>query len=411
MNNLRCRYCNNILKYTFVDLGMSPLANSYLEEKDLKKIESFYPLKAYVCEKCFLVQLPEIQSAEHIFSDYAYLSSYSDSWLRHAQDYVEMVVDRFGFNTESQIIEIASNDGYLLQFFKEKEIPILGIEPAQNVAQVAQAANIPTLIKFFNLQTAMELIDKGVRADLLIGNNVLAHVPKLNDFIDGMKTNLRPHGIITMEFPHLMKLMKENQFDTIYHEHFSYFSFITVQKIFLKHGLTLFDVEEISTHGGSLRIYAKHTSNTIHSITNRVDKLLDIEREAGFDKLETYLSFSQKVQETKLKVLEFLIQAKRADKSVVGYGAPAKANTLLNFCGIRSDFIDFTVDRSPYKQNHYLPGTHIPICHPDKIKESKPDYLLILPWNLKQEIMEQMAYTREWGCQFVTLIPEVEVCS
>lgn len=409
MNTFKCRFCQLPLKHSFVDLGMSPLANSYLEPAQLNQMEPFYPLHVYVCEHCFLVQLEEFASPEHIFSDYAYFSSYSDTWLQHARSYTEMVVERFGLDKQSQVVEIASNDGYLLQYFVEKGVPVLGIEPAANVAEAAIKKGIPTLRKFFGRKTADELVAEGIRADLLIGNNVLAHVPDLNDFVEGMKILLKPQGVITMEFPHLMRLMAENQFDTIYHEHFSYFSLMTVEKIFAAHGLTIFDVEELPTHGGSLRIYARHSEDETKPIADHVEKLRDRELREGFNKLETYTSFAQKVHETKRKLLEFLIQAKCEGKSIVGYGAPAKGNTLLNYCGIRTDFIDYTVDRSPHKQGRFLPGTHIPIYHPDKVKETRPDYLLILPWNLKEEIMAQMAFIREWGAQFVVPIPEVEV--
>jgi len=407
--NDTCRFCGNKLISTFVDLGVSPLANSYLKEEQLHMMEPFYPLHSYVCEKCYLVQLPQSQSSEHIFSDYAYFSSYSESWLKHAKDYSDLMIKLFGFDSSNQVLEIASNDGYLLQYFKGKGIPVLGIEPARNVARTALEAGIPTIIKFFNSQTAAELADVGKYADLLIGNNVLAHVPELNDFVNGMKIVLKPHGIITMEFPHLMRLIDEKQFDTIYHEHFSYFSFITVEKIFAHHGLTLFDVDELFTHGGSLRIYACHEDDTFRSKSKRVADLKSREESEGFTKLELYNSFSDKVKETKRKILQFLIDVKQKGKSIAGYGAPAKGNTLLNYCGVRSDFIDYTVDRSPHKQGLYLPGTHIPIYHPDKIRETKPDYLLILPWNLKEEIMEQMSYISEWGGKFVVLIPEVKV--
>lgn len=405
----KCRFCETPLKYIFVDLGMSPLANSYLKAGQLQHMEPYYPLCVYVCEKCYLVQLPEFQSPEDIFSDYAYFSSYSESWLKHAEDYTELMIARFGFDSHSKIVEIASNDGYLLQYFKERGIPVLGIEPAKNVAKVAQEAGIPTIVKFFGTQTAEELATEGKYADLLIGNNVLAHVPNMNDFVSGMKIILKPNGVITMEFPHLMRIMDENQFDTIYHEHFSYFSFITVEKFFANHGLTLFDVDELPTHGGSLRIYARHTEDNSKPIGQKITDLKKREDAAGFTRLEYYRLFSERVKETKRKILTFLIEAKRDGKSLVGYGAPAKGNTLLNYCGIQSDFIDYTVDRSPYKQGLYLPGTHIPIYQPDKIKETKPDYLIILPWNLKEEIMEQMSYIREWGGKFVVLIPEVKV--
>ena len=407
----QCRFCNNLLKSTLVDLGSSPFANSYISAEQIHQMEPFYPLRVYVCEQCYLVQLPVFQSSEEIFSDYAYFSSFSNSWLQHAEAYVNYMIDRFGFDIKSHAIEIASNDGYLLQFFKEKGIPVLGIEPAKNVAQVAQQAGIQTIEKFFGYQTAMDLAREGKYADLLIGNNVLAHVPDVNDFVKGMKIILKPHGIITMEFPHLMRLMAENQFDTIYHEHFSYFSFTIVNKVFDHHGLRIFDVDELPTHGGSLRIYARHAEDAARGISENVEDLLKHEAAEGFENLEFYLTFSQKVQSTKRSILDFMVRTKNGCKSIVGYGAPAKGNTLLNYCGIGTDFMEYTVDRSPHKQGYYLPGTHIPIHHPDKIKETRPDYVIILPWNLKDEIMRQMAYIRDWKGKFVTLIPEVRIYS
>jgi 2-polyprenyl-3-methyl-5-hydroxy-6-metoxy-1,4-benzoquinol methylase len=406
-----CRSCGNPLKHTFVELGVSPLANSYLTEEQLQQMEPFYPLHAYVCDACYLVQLNEFESPEQIFSDYAYFSSYSESWLNHAKEYTNLMVERFGLNSNSHVVEIASNDGYLLQYFQKKGIPVLGVEPAKNVAKVAQEAGIPTITKFFGVQTALKLSSEGKHADLMLGNNVLAHVPDLNDFVKGFKVLLKPQGIITMEFPHLMRLIEENQFDTIYHEHFSYFSLITVNKVFAKHGLTIFDVQELPTHGGSLRIYACHAENTSKPVSEQISDLLNREIDAGFTDLELYQSFGKRVKETKRNILDFMIKAKRKGKSLVGYGAPAKGNTLFNYCGIRTDFIDYTVDRSPHKQGHFLPGTRIPIYQPDKIKETKPDYLVILPWNLQDEIMEQMAHIRDWGGQFVTLIPKVRIYS
>lgn len=407
--NLSCRFCGTDLRRSFADLGMSPVANSYVKPDALHRMEPFYPLHAYVCEACFLVQLEEFQSPSEIFGDYAYFSSYSESWLRHAREYSLETIERFGIDTHWQVVEIASNDGYLLRNFKEAGIPVLGIEPAENVAMVAQQAGIPSVVKFFGTRTASELVEQGVRADLLVGNNVLAHVPDLNDFVGGLKTLLSQRGLVTMEFPHLLRLMRENQFDTIYHEHFSYFSFITVEQVFAKHGLTIFDVRELPTHGGSLRIYACHDSGSAHGVTENVARLRAEEERQGFRRTETYSSFSEQVKETKRKLLEFLIDARRSGKSVVGYGAPAKGNTLLNYCGIRTDFIDYTVDLSPHKQGLYLPGTRIPIHAPDRIRETRPDYVLILPWNLKDEIMKQMRHIREWGGQFVVPIPEVKV--
>ena len=404
-----CRFCGAELRESFCDLGMSPLSNAYVEAAALQRMEPFYPLHAYVCGKCFLVQLPEFESPQHIFSDYAYFSSYSDSWLAHAKAYTEAMTARFNFDAASQVIEIASNDGYLLQYFKENNIPVLGIEPAANVAAVARQNGIPSRVQFFGVATARELARDGLQADLLLGNNVLAHVPDINDFVAGMKTVLKADGVITMEFPHLLRLMRENQFDTIYHEHFSYLSFTTVEKVFAKHGLTLFDVEELSTHGGSLRIYARHVEDKEKVVGPRVAELKAREAALGLTSLATYAAFAEQVRDTKRALLEFLIAVKREGKRIAGYGAPAKGNTLLNYCGIRQDFIDYTVDRSPHKQGRYLPGTHIPIYAPEKLRETKPDYVLILPWNLKDEIVGQMAHIREWGGKFVVPIPRVEV--
>lgn len=409
MTQGKCRFCATPLKHTFVDLGMSPLSNAYVSAEQANRMEPFYPLHAFVCDACFLVQLEEFETPEQIFGDYAYFSSYSDQWLNHARAYAQDMVKRLGLNDRSRVVEVASNDGYLLQYFKEQGIPVLGIEPAANVAAVAVEKGIPTVVKFFGTKTAMGLADENLRADLLVGNNVLAHVPDLNDFVAGLKILLKPDGVVTMEFPHLLRLMSGNQFDTIYHEHFSYFSFLTVEKIFDRHGLTLFDVDELPTHGGSLRIYATHAENNTKPVTASVAMLKHQEREAGLECLKTYSGFAEQVRETKRQLLEFLIVAKRAGKTVVGYGAPAKGNTLLNYCGIRGDFIDYTVDRSPHKQGKFLPGTHIPIHHPDKIRETRPDYLLILPWNIKDEVMEQMADIRQWGGKFVVPIPRVEV--
>jgi len=389
---------------------MSPLCESYLSAEQLNQMEPFYPLVVYVCENCFLVQLEEVVPCEEIFSEYAYFSSYADSWVRHASDYTTMVIDRFGLNRHSFVVEIASNDGYLLQHFVNKSIPVLGIEPAANVARAAVAKGVPTLVKFFGEQTARELIEEGKVADLVLGNNVLAQVPDVNDFIKGIKLLLKPFGVVTMEFPHLMRLIEQNQFDTIYHEHFSYFSFITVDQIISAHGLRLFDVEELATHGGSLRTYACHAGDSSKTCSNRVHELIQREERAGFRDLKYYERFDEQVKETKRRLLDFLIRAKREGKSIAGYGAPGKGNTLLNYCGIGTDFIDYTVDRNPYKQGRFLPGTHIPICHPDKIKETRPDYLLIMPWNLKDEIMKQNAVIRQWGGKFVVFIPEVMVC-
>lgn len=408
-NSHQCRFCGSSLARTFCDLGMSPLSNAFVKADALQSMERFYPLHAYVCESCFLVQLQEFASPEQIFDDYFYFSSYSESWLRHCQIYAMDMVARFGLNRASRVIEIASNDGYLLKYFKAQDIPVLGIEPAENVAQVAREQGVETVVEFFGAATARELAAAGTRADLLLGNNVLAHVPDLNDFVRGMKILLKADGVITMEFPHLLQLIRENQFDTIYHEHFSYFSFQTVDRVFAHHGLSMFDVEELPTHGGSIRIFAQHVETGRQAIDPRVAAMRQKEAEFGISRLETYTGFAERVRETKRLLLEFLIDAKRASKSVVGYGAPAKGNTLLNYCGIRTDFLDYTVDRSPHKQGAYLPGTHIPIFSPDQIRRTRPDYVLILPWNIKDEIIEQMGYVREWGAKFIVPIPRVEV--
>jgi SAM-dependent methyltransferase len=404
-----CRFCGTVLSHTFVDLGMSPLCESFLTREQLNQMEPFYPLHAYVCARCFLVQVEEYVRPERIFDDYAYFSSYSDAWLRHAQSYTDMIVSRLSLDAQSHVVELGSNDGYLLQYFVARGVPALGVEPASNVAAAAVAKGIPTTTRLFGRETAKALVAEGKQADLIIGNNVLAQVTDLNGFVAGMKTLLKPGGVITMEFPHLLRLIDENQFDTIYHEHFSYFSLMVAQQIFAAHGLTLFDVEELWTHGGSLRIYARHAEDTSRPTGPRVAALLTREKAAGLDRLERYSAFTEQVEETKRKLLQFLITARREGKTVAGYGAPGKGNTLLNYCGIRTDFVDYTVDRNPYKHGRFLPGTHIPIFEPEKIKETRPDYLLILPWNLKDEIMGQMAEIRTWGGQFVIPIPALEV--
>ncbi|OLC63378.1 MAG: SAM-dependent methyltransferase [Candidatus Rokubacteria bacterium 13_1_40CM_4_67_11] len=404
-----CLFCSAPLRQTFVDLGMSPLCESYLPAEALNQVERFYPLHAYVCERCFLVQVEQYVSPEAIFTEYAYFSSFSDSWLAHAKAYVDMIVSRLGLSGTSRVIELGSNDGYLLQYFVAKGMPVLGVEPARNVAEAAVARGVPTHVAMFGRQTARELQAQGLQADLLIGNNVLAQVPDVNDFVAGMKLLLKPGGVLTMEFPHLMRLMQENQFDTIYHEHFSYFSFLTAERIFAAHGLRLFDVQELRTHGGSLRIYAGHAEESGTPESEDVTRLRAREASAGLNRLETYAAFTEQVHETKRRLLEFLINVKRAGKHIAGYGAPGKGNTLLNYCGIRTDFLDYTVDRNPYKHGRFLPGTHIPIHAPEKIRQTRPDYVLILPWNLKDEIMEQVSYIREWAGQFVVPIPDVKV--
>ena len=402
-------FCGTSLRATMVDLGMSPLSNAYLTAEQLHQMEPFYPLRVYVCERCWLVQLEAFTAPESIFADYAYFSSYSDSLLQHAEAYMAMAVRRFGLSATSQVVEVASNDGYLLQYFVSHGIPVLGIEPAANVAAVAQQRGIPTLVQFFGEDVAKQLVAHGTQADLVVGNNVLAHVPQLNDFVSGLKLLLKPHGVMTLEFPHLLRLMAENQFDTIYHEHFSYFSLRTVGAVFAAQGLTLFDVEELPTHGGSLRIYVRHSENASYPVKPKVTEIQSREEAAGLLYIDTYLAFAEEVKATKRRCLEFFLQAKQQGKNLVGYGAPAKGNTLLNYLGARIDFLDYTVDRSPHKQGHFLPGTHIPILHPDVITTTKPDYLVILAWNLQAEIRQQMAHIREWGGQFVTLTPDVVV--
>lgn len=408
----KCRFCAEPLTHVMCDLAMSPLANSYVKFEDGQNAEKIFPLKVWVCDKCLLSQLEAFESPDAIFSDYLYFSSFSTSWVEHARRYVEMMTERFGFNESSQIVEIASNDGYLLQHFKAKGIPVLGVEPAANVAKVAwEERQIPSVVKFFGVQTAKELVADGKSADLLLGCNVLAHVPDINDFVGGLKIALKAGGVITFEFPHLLRLIEQNQFDTIYHEHFGYLSFLAVEKIFAHHGLTLFDVEELPTHGGSLRIFARHTddSGELRAGTPRVEAMRKQETDFGLTKMETYTSFDEKVKATKRKLLRFLIDAKEAGKTVVGYGAAAKGVTLINYCGVGADLIDYVVDKSPYKQNHYMPGVRVPIYGPEKIFETKPDYVLILPWNLKKEISNEMAKVREWGGKFVVPIPEVTV--
>ncbi len=406
----KCRFCSSELKFTMVDLGMSPLCQTHIEPHELNNMEPFYPLHAYVCEECFLVQLEEFVAPEQIFAnEYAYFSSYSDSWVEHAGKYVDMITEKYNYTNSSLVMEIASNDGYLLQHFVNKGIPCYGIEPAKNCAEAAKEKGVNSITEFFGQETAKMIASKYGKPDLLLGNNVLAHVPDINDFVSGMKELLSENGVITMEFPHLYQLMRYNQFDTIYHEHFSYLSFLAVTNIFNHHGLKLFDVEEIPTHGGSIRIYACHEQDKTKSMSTRAEELLRREVDEGFSTLRKYTDFEENVRKTKRNILDFLIKAKREGKSVAGYGAPGKGNTLLNYCGIRRDFLDYTVDRSPHKQGRYTPGTHIPILSPDVIKETKPDYIFILPWNLKTEIMKQLEYVREWGGKFVVPIPEINV--
>ncbi len=410
MSHAVCRFCKAPLKDLFVDLGMSPLCESFVPAEKENHMEPFFPLRVYTCSACLLVQLEEYVAPDEIFSHYAYFSSYSDSWVAHAKRYAEKMMAEQGIGKDSHVVEIASNDGYLLQWFVKAGVPVTGVEPAANVAEVARTERgVNCVTKFFGVQTATELAAEGKQADLLLGNNVLAHVPDINDFVGGMKVLLKSTGFITMEFPHLLRLVDGNQFDTIYHEHFSYLSLLAVQRIFAHHGLALFDVEEVTTHGGSLRIYAQHADTPARTPTGAVEALLAREEAAGYGSIDGYSGFGPKVEETKFKILEFLIGAKRAGKSVVGYGAPGKGNTLLNYCGIRTDFLDYTVDRNPFKHGKFCPGSHIPIFDVPKIRETKPDYLFILPWNLKDEIINQMAYIREWGGQFVVPVPEITV--
>lgn len=409
---MKCRHCKTELEHVFVDLITCPPSNDMVKERQLNEPETYYPLNVFVCHKCWLVQVDEMKKADNIFdNEYTYFSSYSTSWLKHAKNYVDYMIDRYGFNEESQVIEIASNDGYLLQYFKEQKIPVLGIEPTANTAAVAKEKGIESIIDFFGADFAQnQLADKGIKADLILGNNVLAHVPDINDFVQGMKRALKDNGVITIEFPHLYQLVKENQFDTIYHEHFSYLSFIAVTGIFNLQGLKMFDVQEIPTHGGSLRIFAKHIEDDSKAISENVNKMLEKEKQAGMDSLSYYQNFQSVVEKIKYDTWNFLIQMKKEGKKVVGYGAAAKGNTLLNYCGIKgNDLIGFVSDASPHKQNKYLPGSRIPVFEPDKIKDIKPDIIIIFPWNLKTEISEQLSYIRDWGGKFAVFIPELSV--
>lgn len=406
----KCRFCASEMKHDFVDLGMSPLCQTQISTDQLNEMEPFYPLRVHVCSECFLVQLEEYVAPNVVFGrEYPYYSSYSQSWVAHAKRYVDHVVQDFGIGQKDLVVELASNDGYLLQHFVDRGIRCLGVEPAAGVAEAAIAKGIPTLIRFFGRETAQHVRAKEGPAQLILGNNVLAHVPDLNDFVAGAQALLAPEGFITFEFPHLMQLMELNQFDTIYHEHFSYFSFSTVRRVFAAHGLRVFDVRELPTHGGSLRIYACHADSTRHADNRRVELLQEREEKAGYGEIGTYAEFTKRVEATKRNLLEFLIGVKNAGKRIAGYGAPGKGNTLLNYCGIRTDFLDYTVDRNPHKQGTYTPGTRVPIFHPDKIFETRPDYVLILPWNLKDEISTEMRGIREWGGRFVVPIPDVRV--
>jgi C-methyltransferase C-terminal domain/Putative zinc binding domain/Methyltransferase domain len=403
-----CRLCGTGLKHTFVDLGMSPLCESFLRREELDAMEPYFPLHALVCEDCFLVQLKQYVTPEHIFREYAYFSSYSTSWVAHAKAYCEMITGRLSLGPQSLAVELASNDGYLLQHFLPLGVPVLGIEPAVNVAQIAMDKGIPCVTEFFGVALAGRLVRQGQRADLIAGNNVLAQVPDLNDFVAGMAILLKPEGVITLEFPHLEKLMAENQFDTIYHEHFSYFSFVTIETMAARHGLKLIDVEELPTHGGSLRVYLAHRT-AAHQPSGAVAALLARENKLGFRNVATYGSFAEQVKATKRKLLECLIAIKTDGKRICGYGAPGKGNTLLNYCGIGTDFLDFTVDRNPYKHGRFTPGMHIPILPVAELAAAKPDYIVILPWNLKREIIGQMHHAGDWGGKFIVPIPEVAI--
>jgi len=407
---MKCRFCNNKLKHIFIDLGKSPLANSYLNNTEINKMEPFYPLRTYVCTKCFLVQLEEFEKSTKIFSNYAYFSSYSQTWLNHVRDFVNNTIERFKISNTNLVIEIASNDGYLLEYFKKQNIPVLGIEPAANVAKVAKKKKIPTISKFFGQKIAKELVRNGKKADVLIAFNVLPHVPNLTDFVKGLKKLLNNKGILIIQFSaYLLTLIQKVEFDTIYHEHFSYFSLFTLQKIFSAYNLEIFDVEELNIHGGSMRLYLKHLENKDIIISNSVIQKLKQEKKFGLTSISTYTTFSNKVNISKRKIWQFFIDAKRKRKTIVGYGAPAKGNTLLNYCGIGHDFIDYTVDLNPHKQNLFLPGTHIPILKPTMISKTKPDYVVILAWNFKEEVMEQTKIIKKWGGKFVVLIPTVKV--
>jgi hypothetical protein len=409
---MQCRFCKSEVTDVFIDLGNAPASNSFLTKWELNEPETFYPLKVFTCANCFLVQVDEYKKSDSIFdSRYVYFSSYSTSWLEHAKNYTNKMTKRFGYNADSLVIEIASNDGYLLQYFKEKNIPVLGIEPTANTAEVASSKGIESLVRFFGVELAGELVSQNRKADLLLGNNVLAHVPDINDFVGGMKIILDSEGVITMEFPHLLQLVENNQFDTIYHEHFSYLSFHTVKQIFEAHGLAMFDVEEIPTHGGSLRIYAKHKEDNSKAISESVRALLEKEKAAGLLSIDYYTSFQDKAFAVKLAFIEFLVNAKKDGKKVAGYGAAAKGNTLLNYCGVKSDLIDYVVDANPNKRNKFLPGSHIPVLDEAHLKNNKPDYIIIFPWNIKDEVMKQLSYVKEWKGQFLIPIPKPELVS
>ena len=407
---MRCRFCNTTLEHVFIDLVNSPASNSFLTADELNEPEIFYPLKVYTCHNCFLVQVDEYKKSDKIFDNkYVYFSSYSKSWLKHAKEYTEMMVRRFGLNAQSRVVELASNDGYLLQYFKSQQIPVLGIEPTANTAEVAMSKGIESIVDFFGVRLAKDLAAKNIFADVLLGNNVLAHVPDIIDFVGGMKILLKKDGVITMEFPHLLQLVANNQFDTIYHEHFSYLSFTTVKAIFESLGLVMFDVEELPTHGGSLRIYAKHKEDQSKNILETVHQLLEKEEKTGITDIKYYSNFSDKALKVKINLLMFLAEQKKNGRKVAAYGAAAKGNTLLNYCGVKNDMISFVVDANPHKQDKYLPASHIPVLNESHLRSNKPDFVLILPWNLKDEITAQLEYIKEWNGKFVVPIPELQI--
>lgn len=407
----RCRFCATPLSHLFADLGQSPISNAMRRPQDIDQPEPFYPLRAFVCEKCKLVQLQDFHVADALFTeDYTYFSSFSTSWLKHAETYAAAMIKRFGLGPASKVVELASNDGYLLRWFKDQGVPVLGVEPSANTAAAAlKNHGIQSVVKFFGKQTAAEMLADGHGADLMAANNVLAHVPDINDFVGGVAILLKKTGAITFEFPHLLRLIEQNQFDTIYHEHYSYLSLLAVERILKAHGLVVFDVEQLPTHGGSLRVFAAHEGHKF-AVGDGVVKVRTDEAAAGFDSLKAYADFGEKVRATKRALLKYLIAQKEAGRTIVGYGAPAKGNTLLNYCGVKTDFLDYTVDRSPHKQGMFLPGTAIPVAAPERIFETKPDVVLILPWNLKDEVVEQMSEIRKWGGKFVVPIPEVREC-
>ncbi len=405
-----CRFCKTPLHHEFIDLFNAPASNSFLTKEQLNEPETFYPLKVFVCDNCFLVQVDEYKKSDAIFdSNYAYFSSYSTTWLAHSKKYTEMAVQRFRLGKDSLAVEIASNDGYLLQYFREKGVPVLGIEPTENTAEAARQKGVETITKFFGSALARELAGRGLRADLLLGNNVLAHVPDIVDFVAGMKALLKPDGVITMEFPHLMQLVDNNQFDTIYHEHFSYLSFYVVERIFADQGLSLFDVEEIPTHGGSLRIFGRHKENEALPVTTNVGALRAVEKAKGIDSLDYYRDFQRRAFSVKQRLLQFLIDASQEGRTVAAYGAAAKGNTLLNYAGVKADLISFVSDANPTKQNKYLPASHIPVVSEQRIRDDHPDYVIILPWNIRDEIRKQLDYIRDWGGSFVVFIPRFEI--